>query len=86
MPAGQDLKAAEVDLVTVDAVTGGSMKATKTTSQKKDLPAKSSGTVKGGGLTTLNDNITLLRHAKPTVKKKDLPAAKDVKGGKKRAS
>jgi len=85
MPAGKDVNAAQVDLVTeVDAVTGGSMKGTKTTSQKKDLPAKSSGSVKGGGLTTINDNITLLRNAKPAVKKKDLPAKHDVKGGKKR--
>lgn len=61
------------------------MKKSQATAQKKDLQAKSSGTVKGGGMTTLNDNITLLRHAKPTVKKKDLPATKDVKGGKKRA-
>jgi len=60
------------------------MKKSQTTAQKKDLPAKSSGTVKGGRAGSgPNDNITLLRHAKPAVKKKDLPAAKDVKGGKK---
>ena len=57
------------------------MKATKKTAQKRDLPPKSIGTVKGGGV-NLNDNITLLRAAKPTVKKKDLPAKKTVKGGK----
>ena len=33
--------------------------------------------------TMSSDNITLIRAAKPT--KKDLPAGKDVKGGKKRA-
>jgi hypothetical protein len=56
------------------------MKKSQTTAQNKDLPAKSSGTVKGGGV-NLNDNITMLRNAKPTPKKKDLPARKDVKGG-----
>ncbi len=47
----------------------------------KDLPAKKS--VKGGRTTKLatNDNLTLVRAAKPA--KKDLPAGKDVKGGKK---
>ena len=59
------------------------MKKSQTTAQKKDLPAKSSGTVKGGGV-NLNDNITLLRAAKPASTKKDLPAGKDVKGGKKK--
>jgi len=44
------------------------MKATKTTTQKKDLPAKSSGTVKGGGV-NLNHNITMLRAARPTATK-----------------
>ena len=58
------------------------MKKSQPTAQKKDLPAKSSGSVKGGGV-NLNDNITMLRGAKPTPKKKDLPAKKDVKGGKK---
>ena len=58
------------------------MKGSKTPAKKaKDLPAKSSS-VKGGGV-SLNDNITLVRAAKPTAKKKDLPARKDVKGGKK---
>lgn len=46
---------------------------------KKDLPA--SKNVKGGGKRLYNDNLTLLRAAKPA--KKDLPAGKDVKGGKK---
>ena len=59
------------------------MKGTKTPAKKaKDLAPKSSGRVKGGG-TSLNHNITLVRAAKPTAKKKDLPARKDVKGGKK---
>ena len=58
------------------------MKSSKAPAKKaKDLPAKS-GSVKGGGQ-NLNDNITLVRGAKPTAKKKDLPARKDVKGGKK---
>src|SRR6185436_13972446 len=46
----------------------------------KDLPAKSR--VKGGG-NNLNDNLTLVRAAKPAPKKRDLPSRKDVKGGKK---
>ena len=46
----------------------------------KDLPAKSR--VKGGGH-NLNDNLTLVRAAKPALKKRDLPSRKDVKGGKK---
>ena len=48
--------------------------------KKKDLPA--SKDVKGGkpGLTP-NDNLTLVRAAKPA--KKDLPVNKDIKGGKK---
>jgi hypothetical protein len=32
-----------------------------------------------------NDNITFLRAAKPASPKKDLPAGKDVKGGKKKS-
>lgn len=49
---------------------------------KKDLPASKpvKGGRKGG---TLQDNLTLVRAAKPA--KKDLPASKDVKGGKKSA-
>jgi hypothetical protein len=50
----------------------------------KDLPPKSPTKVKGGGLTE-NDNITLLRNAKPS-KKRDLPPRKDVTGGKKKAN
>ena len=46
----------------------------------KDLPAKSG--VKGGGH-NLNDNLTLVRAAKPAPKQRDLPSRKDVKGGKK---
>ena len=60
------------------------MKPTKTAAKKaKDLPAKSS--IKGGGAPghNLNDNMTLVRAAKPTPKKTDLPSRKDVKGGKK---
>jgi len=44
----------------------------------KDLPAGKA--VKGGRLGA-NDNLTLIRGAKPA--KKDLPAGKDVKAGKK---
>ena len=49
----------------------------------KDLKPKSTA-VKGGkgGRIAGNDNITLVRAAKPVVKK-DLPPKKDVKGGKK---
>jgi len=47
-----------------------------------DLPP--SKPVKGGGAYSANDNTTLIRKAKPaSSKKKDLPARKDVKGGKK---
>ena len=42
---------------------------------KKDLPARKN--VKGGGLIR-NDNLTLIRAAKPA---RDLPVIKDVKGG-----
>lgn len=61
----------------------GSKAPSKAPAKTKDLSAKSAASVKGGGR-RLNDNITLLRNAQPTVKKKDLPARKDVKGGKKR--
>ena len=52
----------------------------------KDLSPKSSGAVKGGlkDKLAVNDNLTLVRGAKPTPKKKDLPSRKDVTGGKKR--
>jgi hypothetical protein len=46
----------------------------------KDLTPKS-GAVKGGRLAG-NDALTLVRAARPTVKK-DLPPRQDVKGGKK---
>ena len=49
--------------------------------KKKDLSA--SKDVKGGRPIPSNDNLTLVRAAKPA--KKDLPAGKDVKGGKKAA-
>lgn len=49
----------------------------------KDLAPKS-GKVKGG-LIAANDNLTLVRGAKPAPKKRDLPSRKDVKGGKKSA-
>ena len=49
---------------------------------KKDLAAKAGKPVKGGKLAT-NDNLTLVRAARPATR--DLPAGKDVKGGKKRA-
>ena len=45
----------------------------------KDLSTKATK-VKGGGY-SLNDNTTLVRGAKPA--KKDLPAQKDIKAGKK---
>jgi hypothetical protein len=50
--------------------------------KNKDLSPKSSGVVKGGKLAG-NDNITLIRGAKPAPKQRDLPSRKDVKGGKK---
>ena len=60
------------------------MKGSKTPAKAaKDLAPKSSGSVKGGkpAANSTNDNITLVRAAKPSTKKKDLPARKDVKGG-----
>jgi len=53
----------------------------------KDLAPKS-GSVKGGRPVAgsgPNDNMTLVRNAKPAPKKRDLPSRKDVKGGKKLA-
>ena len=50
----------------------------------KDLAPKS-GNVKGGNRGSMNDNMTLIRNAKPTPKKKDLPSKKTVTGGKKSA-
>ena len=51
----------------------------KKTTTVKDLAPKS-GKVKGG-LIAANDNLTLVRGAKPTPKTKDLPSRKDVTGG-----
>jgi len=60
------------------------MKGSKSPAKKaKDLAAKS-GSVKGGRAGwTANDNLTLVRAAKPAPKKRDLPSRKEVKGGKK---
>ena len=58
------------------------MKSSKAPAKKaKDLPAKS-GSVKGGGQ-NLNDNISLIRAAKPGKKAKDLApkSPSRVKGG-----
>jgi hypothetical protein len=52
----------------------------KSTKKIKDLRPKS-GAVKGGRIAA-NENMTLIRAAKPTIKK-DLPPRQDVKGGKK---
>jgi hypothetical protein len=57
--------------------------AMKKTKKVKDLAPKS-GKVKGG-LIAANDNLTLVRNAKPAPKKRDLPSRKDVSGGKKKA-
>jgi hypothetical protein len=58
----------------------------KTPAKKaKDLAPKSAS-VKGGRAASRpdgNDNMTLVRGAKPAPKKRDLPSRKDVKGGKK---
>ena len=54
------------------------------TKKEKDLPPKSPSTVKGGGLATNNDNMTIVRGAKPA-KKRDLPPRKTVKGGYKKS-
>jgi hypothetical protein len=51
---------------------------------KKDLTPKSPTNVKGGAKYAPNDNMTLVRNAKPS-KKRDLPPRKDVTGGKKKA-
>jgi hypothetical protein len=59
--------------------------ASKTPAKKaKDLAPKSDS-VKGGLIRRPvgNDNMTLIRGAKPAPKKRDLPSRKDVKGGKK---
>jgi hypothetical protein len=50
----------------------------------KDLAPKS-GNVKGGRMGwTTNDNLTFVRAAKPTPKRKDLSSRKEIKGGGKR--
>jgi hypothetical protein len=53
---------------------------------KKDLPPESPAKVKGGRAHdyTGNDNITIVRGAKPA-KKRDLPPRKTVKGGYKKS-
>ena len=49
----------------------------------KDLTPKSSS-VKGGRAGWMgNENLTLVRNAKPAPKRRDLPSRKEVKGGKK---
>ena len=52
---------------------------------KKDLTPKSTAKVKGGGR-VVNDNVTFLRHAKPTGRKNDLApkSTTGIKGGGKR--
>ena len=65
------------------------MKGSKSPAKKaKDLAPKSTS-VKGGRLgrpDSNNDNMTLVRGAKPAPKKRDLPSRKDVTGGKKKIS
>jgi len=55
---------------------------------KKDLSPKSPTSIKGGATKPtpgpLNDNLTLVRGAKPA-KKRDLPPRKTVKGGYKKS-
>jgi len=50
----------------------------------KDLTPKSPAQIKGGAKYSPNDNITLVRAAKPT-KKRDLPPRKTITGGKRKA-
>ncbi|HET9361370.1 MAG TPA: hypothetical protein VFO58_16575 [Vicinamibacterales bacterium] len=59
-------------------VFGADARQENTTAAKKDLPP--SKNVKGGRLAG-NDNLTLVRAARPA---KDLPAAKDIKAGRKK--
>jgi len=56
-----------------------------TSKKTKDLTPKSTARVTGGGR-VLNDNITLMRGAKPVGGRKDLPprSSSGVKGGGKR--
>jgi hypothetical protein len=59
------------------------MASKKPAKKAKDLAPKS-GNVKGGRLGGgLQDNMTIVRGAKPAPKKRDLPSRKEVKGGKK---
>ena len=59
------------------------MASKKPAKKAKDLAPKS-GNVKGGRLGCgLQDNMTIVRGAKPAPKKRDLPSRKEVKGGKK---
>ena len=54
------------------------------TKKIKDLAPKSAATKGGGPRISANDNMTLVRAAKPTTKLKDLaPKSGAVKGGKK---
>ena len=50
---------------------------------KKDLPSKTTKVKGGRAGININDNMTLVRGAKPA--KKDLAAQKDIKAGKKKA-
>jgi hypothetical protein len=50
----------------------------KPTKKMKDLGPRKSA-VKGGARLAGNDNLTLVRAAKPTINK-DLPPRKDIKG------
>jgi len=58
----------------------GPKESTMAASKKATSDLQSKKNVKGGKIAT-NDNLTLVRAAKPA--KKDLPAGKDVKAGKK---
>lgn len=57
----------------------------KPTNKTKDLPPKKTGSVKGGrsGRLATNDNVTLVRAAKPKITK-DLTPKKGPKGGAKK--
>ena len=77
LPAQKDVKGGSpAKLAANDSVT-----IVRAAKPKKDLVARASKPVKGGGR-HLNDNLTLVRAATPT--KKDLPAAADIKAGGKR--
>jgi len=49
----------------------------------KDLTPKSSSVKGGRAGWSSNENLTLVRNAKPAPKKKDLPSRKEIRGGKK---